>query len=499
MKSRLFAFPFALLLLYPCEETGLVEQETEDAGTLDDGAVIERDASMPELQSLSYTPDGCDYEVATPELLFAERGGDEAGSEPTPYQVHVGWSGPTQSTFNVNWRTDGEGTTFARILYGTSESAVAGADDDTAEGVSMQNGHTLVYETATTNLIELDGRVTLHEVHVCGLEPDTTYYYKVGGPGNWSEVYDVATGPELGSTAPWSFASTGDSRNNTENAWPLSQRRVRDRGVDLQIFSGDAVFLGTLQPDWDQFFSASDGDFEVTDLLARVPLMMSNGNHDNLAVNYVASFAMPQEVSEDERAQGEEWYSFDYANAHFIVLNDSVADESVLAGAQASWLRADLEAVDRDVTPWVFAVHHRPFYTCLSTHRPDVGLRQAWQPVFDEYEVDIVFTGHNHVYERSQPIRGLEGVEGVLASAGPNGVPAIGSEGSGSGRPSGTLYVVAAGVGAPLYAVSDECPTTNIAESVQNYVTVEIEDRSLTFTARNAMTDAVIDEFSYSK
>ena len=89
------------------------------------------------------------------------RGGDEAGSEPTPYQVHVGWSGPTQSTFNVNWRTDGEGTTFARILYGTSESAVAGADDDTAEGVSMQNGHTLVYETATTNLIELDGRVTL--------------------------------------------------------------------------------------------------------------------------------------------------------------------------------------------------------------------------------------------------------------------------------------------------------------------------------------------------
>ena len=53
MKSRLFAFPFALLLLYPCEETGLVEQETEDAGTLDDGAVIERDASMPELQSLS--------------------------------------------------------------------------------------------------------------------------------------------------------------------------------------------------------------------------------------------------------------------------------------------------------------------------------------------------------------------------------------------------------------------------------------------------------------
>ena len=147
----------------------------------------------------------------------------------------------------------------------------------------------------------------------------------------------------------------------------------------------------------------------------------------------------------------------------------------------------------------VFAVHHRPFYTCLSTHRPDQGLRQAWQPLFDEFEVDIVFTGHNHVYERSNPIRGLEGGQGQLAPAGPFGVPQIRTPGVGTGSPSGTIYVVAAGVGAPLYSVSDECPTTNVAQSIRNYVIVDIEDRNLTFTVYDAMTDTQIDMFTYSK
>lgn len=489
-------FLLSLFAVAGCEETGL---RRFDAGApVEDAQVVNRrDAAQPPpLRSFRYTPEGCDYEVSTPEVREASLGDETVGPDADPIHVHVGWAGETSSTFNVNWETDRE-TTATYILYGTDEAAITAATEP-GEDVSMLRGHQMLFVEGAGAIVL--GTTRIHEVHVCGLEASTTYYYKVGAPGAWSEVYDVATGPEQGSTEAWSFAATGDSRNNNENAWPISQRHVLEKGVDLEVFSGDAVMLGVLQDNWDVFFGATVDDFEISDFLGRVPLMMVNGNHENLAVNYIAQFAFPQiQEGEEEQAQGEEWYSFDYANAHFVMLNDSTSDNGVLAGAQAEWLRSDLAAVDRSVTPWVFAVHHRPFYSCLSTHRPDTGLRQAWQPIFDEFEVDVVFTGHNHVYERTLPIRGLEGGQGTIAASGPSGVPTIARAGSGSGRPSGTVYVVAAGVGAPLYGVSDSCPETTVADSVQNYVVVEIEDRNFIYTAYNALTDTVIDTFTYSK
>ena len=481
---------FALLtaLSYPCEEITIISL-TDDAGVSDD------DAAVVELQQLRYTPDGCDFEVATAQIREAQRGPSEPseadfGSDPAPDHIHVGISGPAHEGFNVNWRTD-EDTHASMILYGTDEAAVTAADA-AAGDVLAANGHELLYETVTTDILNPEG-IRLHEVHVCGLNAGTTYYYKVGGPGHWSDVYDTATAPTPGSTEPWSFVASGDSRNNVDNIWPTSMRQVLESGADLQVFSGDAVFLGTVQPYWDEFFEAHVDDFTIQDLFARVPFMPSNGNHDALSVNYVAQFAVPQEESTNERAQGEEWYSFDYANAHFVVLNDTVIDATSI-NEQARWLRSDLEGVDRDVTPWIFAAHHQPFYTCLSNHPPEETLRAAWQPVFDEFEVDIVLTGHNHVYERSKPIR-----DDTVASAGGFGVPTYASIGSGSGTPSGTIYLVSAGVGAPLYGVSDECSTTEIAAGVTNYTLIEIEDRQLHLTAYDPATGAVIDEITLSK
>lgn len=478
-----------LLLVLGCEETGF--RPAEDAGVEDDGGRPRDATTAPMLRVLTYTPDGCDYTVSTPEVRDPEMGSDE-DAVGTPDHVHASFAGASATTFAINWRSDRETrTTF--LLYGTDEAAVAAADGPGA-GVSQQRGHTFEMASALDRV-----GTRIHEAHVCGLTPSTTYYYKVGGPGGWSEVYDYATAPEIGATERWSFGVTGDSRNNRDNAWPLSQQRLLNQGIDLQVFSGDAVFIGAIQSDWEAFFQASSDGFTISDLHARVPFMPANGNHDGLAVNYLAQFALPQELSPGERGQGEEWYSFDYANAHFVVLNDSVLDASVFAGAQGRWLREDLEAVDRTRTPWVFAIHHRPFYTCESNHRPDLDLRAAWQPIFDQFEVDIVFNGHNHVYERSTPIRGLEGGTPIIAMSGERGVPIAATPGTGSGRPSGTLYIVAAGVGAPLYNVSTACPFTQDARAETNYGVVDIEGREISITIRNVLTNVVIDEFSYSK
>ncbi len=477
-----------VLLALLASACGGAKHGSADGGAIDAGSTP-RDAG-PVPMVFTYTPAGCADAVSTPPVLEAGMGQDVFGSDATPRHVHVGWAGPTDTTFTLNWQTD-EATLASDLVFGTDQAMVQAADGATAS-VHLQHGHYMLYPAAPFGT----SAVRNHEVHVCGLTAGTRYFYKVGGQGHWSPVLDTATGPAPGDSAPFSFAVAGDSRNNMNNAWPVVEHRIADRGVDFEVYTGDAVFLGALQSDWDTFFEAADGSFAVTDLLAHVPLMPVNGNHEVLSVPYLAQFSMPQVQSPGEGAQGEEWYSFDYGDAHFVMLNDTVTDDGVIAGAEADWLRADLGAVDRSQTPWVFVAHHRLFYTCMSTHPPDMGLRQAWQPIFDDLGVDFVLGGHNHVYERSKPIRGLA-ADGspMLAAAGPDDTPVIGSDGT----PSGTLYVLTGAAGAPLYDVSDTCNFTHTARAVPTYGVFQLDGRTVTFTAYDAMSDAVIDTFSYTK
>ncbi|NOY94216.1 MAG: hypothetical protein GXP55_23815, partial [Deltaproteobacteria bacterium] len=457
-----------------------------DTGRRDTGT---RDAGRHGATTLRYTPEGCDYEVSASDVDATARGEDVFGAESTPDHVHLSWASASESSFAVNWHT-GNGTLASGLVYGTGHDAAASADAAAAD-VTLRNGHYLVIPPGA---LGGGGQSTIHEVHVCGLTPDTTYYYKVGGPGHWSRVFDTATAPAKGSRAPFSFALSGDSRNNEENAWPIGQHHVLDRGVDFEVFTGDAVFLGSYQPDWDNFFSLTDGDFNVEDLFASTPLMVVNGNHENLAVNYFAQFAFPDEVSAGEEAQGEEWYSFDYANAHFIMLNDTVISDRTISD-EATWLRTDLEAAKADPDiDWIFASHHRPVYTCGSTHGPAGDLRDAWQPLLDEFEVDMVLNGHNHMYHRSRPIRGLSGTEGVLAAETSDHAPVITA-----GVPSGTVYVISGGAGAPLYGAASDCAFTAKAMSLRTYSIIEIDGRSLSLSTYSTMSDALVDSVAWTK
>ncbi len=477
-----------------CESTGAApvsdaavstdDTGTDDAGPQDD-ANVDAGPALP--RTVSYTPEGCGYAVTTPTVTEAGRGTDDSGTAPLDH-IHTSWAGPTDSTFAVNWHSDLD-TRASSILVGTDMAAVTAADG-AATGVTRHDGHFMRFTSRTSP----GGFEMVHEAHVCGLSADTEYFYKVGGPGHWSEVYSFTTGPVAGSTAPFVFGVTGDSRGYEDNAWAITQHRMSDRAIDFEIFSGDAVVAGPNQGEWNQFFTQVDGAFDAQDLLATRPLMMANGNHDLLAVNYLVQFALPQDESDGEIGQGEDWYSFDYGNAHFVVLNDTVTRSSVLGGEEAAWLSADLAAVDRTTTPWIFVTHHQPMYTCTAGRPPDTALRAAWQSIFDQYHVDMVFNGHNHEYERSAPIFGFDSGGGHVAPEGGGGVPVISA-----GVPSGTIYMVAAGAGAPLYSVNTDCPETRRAQSVRAYLTLEIDGRSLRMTAYDALTDAMLDQIAYTK
>jgi hypothetical protein len=107
--------------------------------------------------------------------------------------------------------------------------------------------------------------------------------------------------------------------------------------------------------------------------------------------NYLNTFAFPG---------NEMYFSFDYGNAHFIVLNT----EDTTDPTQLSWLESDLQAADSDPSdPWIFVTFHKPPYAS-GGHGSDWEARANFVPLFRDYEVDMVFNGHNHFYQRTYPL-----------------------------------------------------------------------------------------------
>lgn len=112
-------------------------------------------------------------------------------------------------------------------------------------------------------------------------------------------------------------------------------------------------------------------------------------------------------------------------------------------GSQTSWLGQTLNTLrnDRSVDFIVVFFHHCAYCTCTS-HGSEGGVRQYWAPLFDQFQVDLVINGHNHVYERTDPLKA--GAPTTTAPIGATIEPAT----------QGTTYVAAGGAGASLYAFS---------------------------------------------
>ena len=95
------------------------------------------------------------------------------------------------------------------------------------------------------------------------------------------------------------------------------------------------------------------------------------------------------------------YWSLDVGFVHWVML--AGYGSSVDAGSpQVAWLEADLKAVDRTVTPWVFVAFHQPYVNSNANHQGDGDPIQAsMEAIFNTYDVDVIFSGHVHAYERS--------------------------------------------------------------------------------------------------
>jgi len=390
-----------------------------------------------------YTVPGCGFDVVTLEGAEAPTVGAALGPSPDPYQIHLGFGGDPSTTMALLWRTDLE-TSVSQVRFGTA------SPDQNAEGVSYR------YVAAIGG-----ATVRVHEAHLCGLQPDTEYTYQVGGAvdgvESWSTPHTFRTAP-VAADAEVKIAFVGDSRGGYD-VWGQLADQITAQGVDLIMFSGDAVTFGNIQDEWETFFSAAP------ELLASVPMVSAHGNHDLNSVNYYSLFAMPGDEAN---------YAYDYGAAHMTVVNDSPLNVGDLSGSIKTFLDQDLAAATR---PWKIVNHHIPMFSVGTSHGSDMALRAEWQPVIDARHADLVLNGHDHIYMRSKPLYGDEVRTDTSAS---------------------TVYVVSGGAGATLYGV-DTAFFVEVAESTHSFGIVSVRANQLTMDSYRPGEDTPFDSFTLTK
>jgi hypothetical protein len=289
---------------------------------------------------------------------------------------------PTPGGMTIVWRTDA--LTDSAVDYGAD----------------------INYTDGTVTVASL---VTEHEVTIPNLQPNQVYFYRVRSGGVTLSAGNSFRAPPI-TALPFRFSVIGDfgyANVDTTNV----ANRVAASNCDLLVTVGDNIYdpVGgngsTGQPGvFDQYWFTP---YAAT--LRRAPMCPALGNHDIETANgayYISNFRLPQN---GPAGLLERNYSFDYGNAHFAVIDANAFVNPYNATNSATiknWLASDLAATQKQ---WKFVVYHQPAYTSSGngTHGPATQIQTDIQPICAQYGVQMVFQGHNHWYERINPINGV--------------------------------------------------------------------------------------------
>lgn len=363
---------------------------------------------------------------------------------------------------------------------------------------------------------------------ITNLVPGTSYEYKIGKKdstdeaNDWSKTYTFVTEKE--NVNEFSFIAIGDSQAQDwagdfkngfgTKGFKYAQEAIKQAIADtgnpaFMLHAGDIVETARNSEQWDYYFKAL-GDVGKT-----LPHFAAVGNHDAYAALYekspfyfdlhfnhpnnggAAAFAegVVESVAGDTTAHDiaaalvnnldETVYSFDYGNAHIIVLNSGIFEggeelDKPVFEAQRAWLEADLKANEDAV--WTIMMEHQAVYNVF-----DGAEDRAWlSDLIEEYGVDLVIQGHTHLTSRTYPMKDGKVVTNTADSLIKKG--------------SGTVYTT---IGATTLAhdklldgIEEKFVSVYTPDSLQpTYTTVTVNDDELKFTIKQ-INGFVVDQFT---
>lgn len=183
------------------------------------------------------------------------------------------------------------------------------------------------------------------------------------------------------------FAVIGDNGTGEKPEYDVGQQMAKYHDVfsfDFVIMLGDNIYGSKDSASFKRKFE----DPYAALLSAGVKFYASLGNHDDPNERYYKPFNMG----------GQRFYSFKNGDVEFFALDSNYMDVD-----QMNWLQRELASGAN----WKICFFHHPLYSNGKFHGPDIDLRMRLEPLFVQNGVDVVFAGHDHVYERLTPQKGI--------------------------------------------------------------------------------------------
>ena len=331
--------------------------------------------------------------------------------------LHLTFGADPSREMTVSWST-ATSVSNPRVRFGTPDGGFG--DEVRAETATYVDGESKIESY-------------IHHAKLTRLSPNTTYIYAALADGVMPDAGTFETAPV--GRVPFTFTSFGDQCVPT-SSWASSNGTFSAELTTLAAPSaGDIVgAIEQVRP----LFHLINGDLSYANLsVDRVrtwndfftnnersarkrPWMPAPGNHENELGNgtlgydaFRTRFAVPSNGSADFEGL---WYAFTVGSVRVIVLaNDDVAlqdaGDSYVSGysqgQQKAWLERQLAVARKSQeVDWIVVCMHQVIISSANANGSDLGIRESWGPLFDQYQVDLVVCGHEHDYERSYALRG---------------------------------------------------------------------------------------------
>lgn len=247
-----------------------------------------------------------------------------------------------------------------------------------------------------------------YHVELSGLTQGTEYRYTIG-ENAFSGSFHVPQESDVTRFLYLGDVQFQESMEEYEEWGQMVRRAYREHpDLDFAVIGGDLVNSPRELSQWEAFL-------EACDVFAKLPLATVAGNHEGVHSNYTYQklFALPDDAEEDQ--SGEEFYSLDFGNVRMLMMDSSfLTEERRQSMGKDAWAKEEqrVEAWIRSRTgscekPWLAAVIHHPVYGMHDEDTVSPQIRRLWAPLLETGGVRIVFSGHQHLYQRTRSIHGV--------------------------------------------------------------------------------------------
>jgi len=391
-------------------------------------------------------------------LLFSVVVLGQNGQAPT--RITLNLTDDPSTSMAVTWRTLEE-VEHPQVSYAPASAWIEFA----AEARSID---------ATSTRLNIDSvqAVYHHSVDIRGLSPGTEYLYRVGCDSEWSE-WNPFTTADI-DNSPFEFVFFGDPQEGIKEFVSRVFRKALMVAPKARfwLFTGDLVPKPERDKYWDEWFNAGNFIFSI------IPGIMTPGSHeyyyrkaDRTKVHEFTRLWNVHFTLPENGIQGlaERSYFVDYQGVRIIMLDGQSKREE-----QAEWMDNLLK---NNPNRWTIAAVHQPIFS-MGKNRDEKETHDAFMPIFDKYGLDLVLTGHDHVYARSHKLYNDEVV---------------------TDKETGTVYVVSVS-GAKAYPLSFRYGhlMARTGQNIQLFQVISVDDNVLSFKAYTVM-GKLFDHFDMEK